>query len=215
LLYVITEQNLVEGGYNVPGYAASHFLDGERASPRFETWARLTAREWQTLWRATHYGGPYADGIAEIARRFRETGWGQEELLRAWQADFAEVFPEGLFGGEVIDLEALERSLLELSPPGDFHLIENHCALMLEPSDGETRAWLVEHEQDIRRSLDVQDCQATIRNGRQGQLEMPMPRSQLSASWAASELPNRIPLRRAASSARTLFISRPNSMIKL
>jgi len=59
------------------------------------------------------------------------------------------------------------------------------------------------------------NCQATIRNGHQRQLEMPMPRSQLSASWAASEPPNRIALRRAASSARTLFISRPNSMIRL
>ena len=102
LLYVITERNLVEGGYNVPGYAASHFLAGESAPSRFETWAQLTACEWQTLWRASHYGGPYADGVAEIARRFQETGWNQEELLRAWQADFAEVFSEGPFGNEVI-----------------------------------------------------------------------------------------------------------------
>jgi hypothetical protein len=163
LLYVITERNLVEGDYNVPGYAASHFLDGERASPRFEVWAQLTAREWQTLWQATHYGGPYADGVAEIARRFRETEWDEGELLRAWQADFAEVFSEGPFGNELIDLEELNRSLLELSPPGDFHLIENHCALMLEPSDGDTHTWLVERERDIRCLLDAQGILHTMR----------------------------------------------------
>jgi hypothetical protein len=163
LLYVITERNLVEGDYNVPGYAASHFLEGERAPSRFETWAQLTAREWQALWRASHYGGPYADRVAEIAHRFQETGWSQEELLRAWQADFAEVFSEGPFGNEVIDLEELNRSLLELSPPGDFHLSENHCALLLEPADSETHAWLVEHERDIRRLFDAQGILHTIR----------------------------------------------------
>jgi len=58
-------------------------------------------------------------------------------------------------------------------------------------------------------------CPATIRKGHQRQLDLPMPRGDVSASWAASELPTRIRLRRAASSARTLFISRPNSMIRL
>jgi len=163
LLYVITERNLVEGGYNVPGYAASHFLAGESAPSRFETWAQLTARDWQTLWRASHYGGPYADGVAEIAHRFQETGWSQEEFLRAWQADFAEVFPQGPFGNEVIDLGGLKRLLLKLSPPGDFHLTENHCTLLLEPADSETHAWLVEHERDVRHLLDAQGILHTAR----------------------------------------------------
>jgi hypothetical protein len=63
----------------------------------------------------------------------------------------------------VIDLEELNRSLLELSPPGDFHLSENHCALLLEPADSETHAWLVEHERDIRRLFDAQGILHTIR----------------------------------------------------
>jgi len=64
-------------------------------------------------------------------------------------------------------------------------------------------------------SYPANGCQATIRNGHRRQLKMPMPRGQLSASWVALEPPNSIRLRRAASSARTLFISRPNSTIKL
>jgi AcrR family transcriptional regulator len=93
----------------------------------------------------------------------------------------------------------------------------------VKPAKGETRADVEKYFRDkyerlkafLRQAMDRKECQATIRNGHRRQLEMPMPRGQFSASWAALESPNRIPLRRAASSARTLFISRPNSMIKL
>ena len=40
-------------------------------------------------------------------------------------------------------------------------------------------------------------CQTTIRRTHRRQLEIPMPRGQLSASWAAPTPPNRMPLRSA------------------
>jgi hypothetical protein len=163
LLYVVTQENLLQGEYNVPGYAARHFLEGERAPHRFEIWASLTPGDWRALWRhwyydSRHYQMGAAQAYASLQDEEGRVGeWeSYAEMAGAWEADFAGVFHDGPFGDEVVTPTRVKDLIHEaFSPPGSFQIQEDRyrCSLTIVPADSRTATWASANERDIEYLL--------------------------------------------------------------
>ena len=140
-LYAITQPGLRKPA-DARGFVVNRLKGQESPPAQFRLWANLSPEDWQTLWRAHHYGGPYRAALPpRLARQFE-----------AWERDFGEIFPAGPFGEGVFDPAAL-KSCLEKRlgpPPGRYEISEEpECCLVITPLDAEVAAWLEVHAEEI------------------------------------------------------------------
>jgi hypothetical protein len=163
MLYALTQPRLLEVGA-AQGFVVNRLLAGARPPPRSQLWAELTPREWQTLWRASHYAGRYRGAALAAAGRLREVGWSPERLLQAWQDDFGEVFPEGPFGRGRVNLKMMEEWLVEeLGAPGRVDLVESGGTIVAVAGDSATYRWLIDQEKEIRSFLETRQVFHALR----------------------------------------------------
>jgi hypothetical protein len=74
MLYTLVQPDLD----NPQAYVAKRLLQRTAPPSQFVDWARLTTQEWQTLWRADRYDGPYLEMLPHRLKK----------LLPAWAEDF-------------------------------------------------------------------------------------------------------------------------------
>lgn len=145
MLYAFTQPGLDDPG-KAAGYVVNRLLAGEPPPPRFQDWALLTRRDWRTLWRAAQYGGAYRTNLRpELAQMFDD-----------WCSDFADVFPEGPFGDEVIDANLIRAIIAELE--GDPAMFEIYVpqrggVINIKPSHAAAQEWLRRMERLLRTKL--------------------------------------------------------------
>ncbi|MBC7251737.1 MAG: hypothetical protein H5T62_15855 [Anaerolineae bacterium] len=140
MLYTITQPGLRKPA-DACGFVVNRLQERKPPPARFRLWAGLSPREWQALWRAHHYGGPYRAALPPpLARRFE-----------AWEKDFAEVFPSGPFGEGILDPAALLRCLEKRlgPPPGRYEIGVEPDGIVIIPRTAEVVAWLEEHAGEI------------------------------------------------------------------
>ena len=173
MLYAITQPGLRKPA-DARGFVVNRLKGQESPPAQFRLWANLSPEDWQALWRAHHYGGPYRAALPpRLARQFE-----------AWERDFGEIFPAGPFGEGVFDPAAL-KSCLEKRlgpPPGRYEISEESVTstgsvrglsssalrqssgqasltvnsveeperrLVITPLDAEVAAWLEVHAEEI------------------------------------------------------------------
>ena len=132
MLYTLTQPGLDDLGVAC-GFVVNRLLDDAAPPDRFRRWARLTPDQWQALWRADHYAGPYRASLPpDLA-----------EALDAWPEDFDTVFPDGPFGDGLLDESRLRSALAGLGePPGGFDLVIRRNTTWLVPDTSEVGDWL-------------------------------------------------------------------------
>jgi len=132
MLYTLTQPGLDDPGVAC-GFVVNRLLDDDAPLDRFRRWARLTPDQWQTLWRADHYAGPYRASLPpDLA-----------EALDAWPEDFDTVFPDGPFGDGLLDESRLRSALAGMGePPGNFDVMIQGNLIWLVPDTSEVDDWL-------------------------------------------------------------------------
>ena len=140
MLYTLTQPGLDDPGVTC-GFVVNRLLDDDAPPDRFRRWARLTPDQWQTLWRTSHYAGPYRASLPpDLA-----------EALDAWPEDFVTVFPDGPFGDGLLDESRLRSALAGLGePPGNFDVVIRGNLTWLVPDTSEVDDWLRSHATGIQ-----------------------------------------------------------------
>jgi hypothetical protein len=145
MLYTLTQAGLRDAGKS-RGYLINRVKEGEAPPVRFRRWAELTPEEWRALWRASRYGGPYVEALSPTLAGDFDT----------WAGDFDEVFPNGVFGDEMVTPSGVESLIVEaFSPPGDFRVEEggHACALRIVPGHDGVTSWVKAQRQAIASVL--------------------------------------------------------------
>jgi hypothetical protein len=89
---------------NPQGFVVAKLRVGEPPPARFLQYARLKPDQWQSAWRAGHYGGAYGDADIPID-------------ADAWWSDFADVFENGPFGRGRVTAAQIEAVLADTGHP--------------------------------------------------------------------------------------------------
>jgi hypothetical protein len=145
MLYTLTQPGLRKPA-DARGFVVNRLKSRESPPTQFRLWANLSPKDWQALWRAHHYSGPYLTALPPpLAQEF--------EL---WERDFGGIFPEGPFGEGVFDAAILRECLEKRlgAPPGQYEIsVEPDCCVVLTPLDAEVVTWLEVHAEEIVQTL--------------------------------------------------------------